>query len=289
MNRQELWKKWSVDVLADICCGILVSFAVYSFAIPAGFPMAGVSGMALILYRLTRISVGTLILLLNIPVAIGCYRILGRNFYLRSLKTLVITSAIMNILGPYCPAYRGELMIAAMCAGILCGVGYGVVFMRGSSTAGFDFIIMAVRYYFPHYSVGRIALVTDALVIMAGGALLGSLDAVIYGLILTYLYSAVLDKVLYGSLAGKLTMIITDCPERMVKAVDEIAGRGATVLDAVGGYSGAEKKVVLCASSNKEMYLIRKRAHEVDPAAFVIIVESSEVIGEGFRAPGQMQ
>ena len=82
-------------------------------------------------------------------------------------------------------------------------------------------------------------------------------------------------------------MIITDLPREMVRAVDEIAGRGATILKATGGYSGEDKQVVLCASNNKEMYAIRKRAHEVDPGAFVIIVESNEVIGEGFQAPEQ--
>lgn len=279
-------KKWFTDILVDVFSGVLLAAAIYSFAVPAGFPMSGVSGIALILYRLFGTPVGTMTVLLNIPITLVCYRTLGRQFYLRSMKTVAITSVIMDVLGPRLPAYHGELLLAAICAGVLCGIGYGAVFMRGSSTGGFDFIIMTVRHYEPQLSAGRIAFVQDAAVIGAGAALLGSVDAAIYGWILSYLYSRVMDKVLYGG-GGKLTMIITDLPREMVRAVDEIAGRGATILKATGGYSGEDKQVVLCASNNKEMYAIRKRAHEVDPGAFVIIVESNEVIGEGFQAPEQ--
>ncbi len=276
--------KLFIDILADLCSGILLAAAIYSFAVPAGFPMSGVSGLALILYRQFGLPVGAMTVLLNIPIALACYRTLGRMFYLRSLKTVVITSLIMDLLGPQLPVYKGELMLAAICAGVLCGVGYGIVFVRGSSTGGFDFVIMAVRCHHPHLSVGRIALVQDAVVIAIGGLQVGSFDACVYGLILAYLYSCVLDKVLYGG-GGKLTMIITDYPQEIVRAVDELVGRGATILRARGGYSGADRQVVLCASSDKEMYAIRRRAHELDPAAFVIIVDSNEVIGEGFQPP----
>lgn len=282
----EKMKKWSLDILVDIISGIVLTVAIYSFAIPADFPLTGVSGVALIFYHLFGTPVGVMTILLNIPIVLICYRTLGKQFYLNSLKTTLITSVIMDVLGPHLPVYQGELILAAICAGVLCGIGYAVVFMRNSSTGGFDFIMMAIRYYHPHLSLGKIAFVLDTCVILAGSAFFGSVDAVIYGIILNYLYSAVLDKVLYGTNSGKLTLIITECPREMVKAIDEISGRGATILNAVGGYSGEKKEVVMCASNSKEMYGIRKRAHEVDEKAFVIIVESNEVIGEGFRLPG---
>lgn len=279
-------KKIGLDILVDVFSGILLSIAIYSFAIPADFPLTGVSGLALILYHIFHLPVGTMSLLLNIPIIICCYRTLGKRFYLNSLRTMLITSALMDILGPKFPVYQGELILAAICAGVLCGIGYGIVFMRNSSTGGFDFITVAIRYYHPHLSLGKIAFTMDTIVIVLGGMLFGNADSVIYGIILNYLFSTVLDKVVYGTNAGKLTMIITDHPQEVVKAIDEISGRGATILNAVGGYSGEKKEVVMCASNSKEMYAIRKRAHEVDENAFVIIVESNEVIGEGFRLPG---
>ncbi len=275
-----------MDVLVDILAGLLLTAAIYTFAIPANFPMTGISGASLILFHLFGLPVGAMTILLNIPIVIGCYKTLGKQFYLKSLKTTLITSLIMDTLGPHFPVYQGELILAAICAGVLCGIGYAIVFMRNSSTGGFDFITMAIRYYHPHLSLGKIAFVMDVFVIVGGGLLIGDADAIIYGIILNYLYAFVLDKVLYGTNAGKLTLIITDDPERMVTEIDRMTGRGATILQAFGGYSGEDKRVVMCASDNKEMYTIRKLAHEVDEKAFVIIVESNEVIGEGFRLPG---
>lgn len=265
----------------------MLAIAIYSFAVPANFPMTGVSGIALVFYHLFGLPVGTVTVLLNIPIIICCYKTLGRSFYMKSLKTTLLTSAVMDLAGPQLPVYQGDLILAAICAGVLLGVGYAIIFMRGSSTGGFDFVMMAVKFYYPHLSLGKIAFAMDTAVIVISGLVIGSGgSSVIYGLLLNYLYSTVLDKVIYGTNSGKLTLIITDHPKQMVDEIDRIAGRGATILKAVGGYSGDAKEVVMCASNSKEMYAIRKRAHEIDERAFVIIVESNEVIGEGFRAPG---
>jgi uncharacterized membrane-anchored protein YitT (DUF2179 family) len=146
---------------------------------------------------------------------------------------------------------------------------------------------MALKMRWPHISLGKIAFVMDSIIIVAGGCLIGNVTSIIYGLILNYLYSAVLDKVVYGTNYGKLAMIITDRPQAVASAIDEAAGRGCTIIHASGAYSGEPKEVVLCACNNKEMYLIKNRAHEIDEKAFVIILESNEVIGEGFRLPGE--
>ena len=286
-RRQEKIKKLAIDLVVDVLGGLMLAIAIYSFAVPANFPMTGVSGIALVFYHLFGLPVGTVTVLLNIPIIICCYKTLGRSFYMKSLKTTLLTSAVMDLAGPQLPVYQGDLILAAICAGVLLGVGYAIIFMRGSSTGGFDFVMMAVKFYYPHLSLGKIAFAMDTAVIVISGLVIGSGgSSVIYGLLLNYLYSTLLDKVIYGTNSGKLTLIITDHPKQMVDEIDRIAGRGATILKAVGGYSGDAKEVVMCASNSKEMYAIRKRAHEIDERAFVIIVESNEVIGEGFRAPG---
>lgn len=285
---KENGKKIGLDILTDILGGILLTAATYSFAIPAEFPMTGVSGVALIFYQLFGLPVGALTVLLNIPIIICCYKTLGKQFYLKSLRSTLITSAIMDILGPRLPTYQGDLILAALCAGVLLGIGFAIIFMRGSSTGGFDFIMMAIKYYHPHLSLGKIAFMMDTVVICAGAVIIGSgVDSAIYGLILNYLYSAVLDKMICGTNSGKLTLIISDHPREIVDEIDKIVERGATLLKGIGGYSGEEKEVVMCASSSKEMYAIRKRVHEIDERAFVIVMESNEVIGEGFRLPDE--
>lgn len=280
-------KRISIDVLVDIIGGILLTIATYSFAVPADFPMTGVSGVALIFYQAFGLPVGALTVILNIPIIICCYKTLGKQFYIKSLRSTLITSAVMDILGPLLPLYQGDLILAAICTGVLLGIGYAIIFMRGSSTGGFDFIMMAIKYYRPHLSLGKIGFALDAMVILIGAVTIGNgMDSVIYGLVLNYLYSTVLDRLISGTSSGKLTLIISDHPREIVDEIDKLVDRGSTLLKAIGGYTGEEKEVVMCASSSKEMYAIRKRVHEIDERAFVIVVESNEVIGEGFRLPG---
>lgn len=281
-------KRISIDVLVDILGGILLTIATYSFAVPANFPMTGVSGVALIFYRLLGLPVGTMTVILNIPIVICCYKTLGKQFYIKSLRSTLITSAVMDIMGPRLPLYQGDMMLAAISAGVLLGIGYAIIFMRGSSTGGFDFIMMAVKYYRPHLSLGKIGFAMDAFVIVVSAVCIRTgVDCVIYGLVLNYLYSTVLDRMICGTNSGKLTLIISDHPREIVNEIDKLVERGATLLKGIGGYTGEEKEVVMCASSSKEMYAIRKRVHEIDERAFVIIVESNEVIGEGFRLPDE--
>lgn len=281
-------KRISIDVLVDILGGILLTIATYSFAVPANFPMTGVSGVALIFYRLLGLPVGTMTVILNIPIVICCYKTLGKQFYIKSLRSTLITSAVMDIMGPRLPLYQGDMMLAAISAGVMLGIGYAIIFMRGSSTGGFDFIMMAVKYYRPHLSLGKIGFAMDAFVIVVSAVCIRTgVDCVIYGLVLNYLYSTVLDRMICGTNSGKLTLIISDHPREIVNEIDKLVERGATLLKGIGGYTGEEKEVVMCASSSKEMYAIRKRVHEIDERAFVIIVESNEVIGEGFRLPDE--
>ena len=128
------WKEAGIDILTDIVAGALIAAGVYNFALQADFPVAGFSGIAIILYHLLGIPVGIGTILLNIPVAVFCYRFLGRAFFLKSMKTMFISSVIIDYVAPLFPVYEGSRLLAALCMGVLCGTGFALVFMRGSST-----------------------------------------------------------------------------------------------------------------------------------------------------------
>ena len=142
---------------------------------------------------------------------------------------------------------------------------------------------MSVRALRPHLSIGKITFITDVIIVGLGGLLFGDVDSIIYGLILTYILSVVVDKVMYGIDAGKMTLVVTDHGHEVAKRIDELTQRGSTFLRGVGSYSGEEKLVVMCACSNKEMHMVQKAVKEVDEEAFLITMESNEVRGEGFK------
>ncbi|XCP86517.1 YitT family protein [Roseburia hominis] len=272
------------DIAVDIFAGILIAVGAYNFAAQARFPLAGINGIALIFYHLFGLPMGTVALILNIPIAFFCFKILGRKFFMRSLRTMIITSVIMDVIAPMFPVYEGDRLLAAICCGVLSGLGYAMIYMRDSSTGGADFIMLSIKAKNPHLSIGNITLAMDALIVGLGTALISrDVNSLIYGMIVTYILSVVVDRVMYGIDEGKVALIVTERGQEICDRIDEILGRGSTILKGYGSYSKLEKDVVMCACNNKQMYGIRRLIKEIDEKSFLVIMESSEVVGEGFK------
>lgn len=283
MKRKSKMRSLAFDIFIDIVGGLLIAIGIYNFAANAEFPMTGISGIALIFYQLFGLPIGVMSMIMNIPIAIGCFKILGRDFFLRSVKTIIITSVIQDVIAPLLPVYSGERMLAAICTGIFAGVGYGLIYMNGTSTGGIDFITMSVRAKKPHISLGKIAFVLDFTVVLIGGAIYRNVDGVIYGVIISYILSTVVDKLMYGIDAGRMILIVTERAEEIAQMILAYTDRGCTFLKGEGSYSRNEKKVVMCACSNKQMYTVRRMVRKIDPMAFTVIMESNAVVGEGFK------
>ena len=278
------WKEIGTDILVDLAAGMALAIGIYNFALNANFPVAGFSGVAIILYHVFGIPVGAGTILLNVPVAIFCYKYLGRIFFLKSAKSMIISSLLMDYVAPLLPVYEGSRLLAALCMGVLTGIGYALIFMRGSSTGGQDFITVAIRKARPHMTLGIITFVLDMITILLGSLIVfKEVDGFIYGVIVTYLMASVMDRIMYGIDEGKMTLIVTEKGREVAQKIDQYSGRGSTILKGTGSYSSREKDVVMCACNNKEMYTIKRIVGQVDPEAFTIIMESNEVVGEGFK------
>lgn len=285
-SHSKIWyaKKWSLDIFVDILGGIFIALGTYNFAAAAEFPMVGVNGIALIFYHLWGLPIGRTAMILNIPIALLCFKVLGRQFFLRSVRTIFITSFLMDYAAPLFPLYQGDRILAAICTGILSGLGFAFIYMRDSSTGGADFIILSLKSLYPHLTIGKISFALDAIIVLLGVLIVSKdMDSLIYGIIISFLLSTMVDKVMYGISAGKLALIVTDYAPEVAAEIDRTTGRGSTFLKAQGSYSKEDKNVVLCACNNKQMYGIRSVVKELDPNAFVIIMESNEVLGEGFK------
>ena len=195
----------------------------------------------------------------------------------------MITSLIMDYVAPLFPLYTGEKILAMVCTAVLSGLGYAMIFMRDSSTGGTDFILLSIKAKKPHLTLGSISFAMESIVVLIGTVLVSKdIDGLIYGLIINFILSAVMDKFMYGISSGKLALIVTDRADTIAPLIEQTTGRGCTFLKAEGSYSKKDKDVIMCASSRKEMYGVRKAVKKIDPNAFIIIVESNETLGEGF-------
>lgn len=277
-------KNIGMDLLMDVLGSLLIAIGVYNFAAASEFPVAGISGIALLFYHYFNIPIGVMTLVLNIPIVIFCYKLLGKTFFLKSLRTMIISTIFIDVVAPMFPVYEGDLMLSCICMGLVSGLGYALIYMRDTSTGGADFVLMAVRKLSPHLSLGKIIIIMDFTIVIIGGLLLGgNIDRIIYGLIGTYLLSTVVDKVMYGLDAGKLTLIVTEKGYEIAEKIDDLTKRGATILKGVGSYSKLDKDVVMCACNMKQMHMVHKAVKEVDPAAFLVTMEANQVRGEGFK------
>lgn len=277
-------KEIAIDIGTDILGGLFIAIGVYNFAVSSGFPVAGISGIAVVFYYFWKIPIGIMTNILNVPIVIICYRLLGRKFFLKSIKTMLISNIMLDVVAPMLPVYEGDLMLSCICMGVFSGIGYALIYARDTSTGGTDFVMMAVRKWKPHLSLGKLIMIFDFTVVIVGGLLMkGDINRIIYGMIATYILSVVVDKVMYGIDAGKVTLVVTEHGQEVADKIAELTDRGSTILKGVGSYTKEEKQVVMCACNNKQMHMVQKAVKEVDKEAFLVTMESSEVRGEGFK------
>ena len=279
------FKKLLIDIIFDAISGLLVGIALYNFAADAKFPLTGVSGIAMIFYQFFGFKIGIVTIILNIPIVLISYRILGRKFMFRSFKTMIIGSVIMDYVTPLIPKVQldNELLTAVVVA-ILTGISYAIIYMRKSSTGGADFIIMTIKAKRPHMSLGRIFFLVDVAVILLDTVCYSpSIESMCYGLIISYISSLVVDKMMLTADSGKMAMIVTNKAQQMADAITEGVDRGSTIFTAKGGYTGQDRQVLMCACSNKQMYEISRMVKTIDVDAFIVILESHEIYGEGFK------
>ena len=274
-----------VDVIFDIIGCALYGAGMYNFAVASNFAPGGVSGVAIIVNKLTGglIPIGLGTVLINIPIVLICFKALGLRFFFRSAKTILFSAIIIDYIMPLLPLYKGEPILAAIFGGILAGAGLACIYMRDSSTGGSDFVIMAIRRKNPQLSLGLISLAVDGVVILFGGIVYGTIDAALYGLIMTITYSVLIDKIMYGNDSRKLMTIISTSGQAISDRINSEIERGVTIINGKGAYTGADKNVLLCACSNSEVFKIKRIAHEIDDKSFVMVSSIDAAYGEGFK------
>lgn len=264
--------------------GCLISAAgIYSFAVAAGIPVTGVAGISAILYRLFGVPMGLSNVLINIPIILCTYKLLGRAFFLRSVYCMILFAISTDYVLPLLPVYQGDRLLATICAGVVGGIGDALIYMNNSSTGGLDFITMAIKARHPYLAFGNITFAAALAVIVLSGAVFRDVDSIIYGIMFNFLVSTVINKMMFGFISSMLAMIITDDGAAACAEIDRVADRGSTILQGRGGYGGHPRDVVLCACSNKQLYEIEHAMQALDPGCFIIMLQSNEVHGEGFR------
>lgn len=280
--RKTLW-----ELLVELAFDGVGSFAfavgMQMFIAPNQIAPGGVSGLAVVLNYLTRVPIGVWSFFINIPLLLVGLRFLGRRFALRTLKTVVVLSVMIDYAATPLPAYTGDPLLAALFGGVLMGAGMAVVFLRGSTTGGSDIVSRVLQLRYPYIPLGRILMSIDVVVILISAAVFGRIETALYGMVAVFTASKVIDGILYGMDTGKLIYVMSRDSQTIAKRVMAELERGCTLLKSTGAFTQSDAQVLLVAVRRQQYHPLKKIIHEVDPAAFIIVTDSTEVIGLGFK------
>ena len=273
-------KRELVLAYLQILLGCVIGAAAYpTFLIPNSIAPGGITGVATILNHLFHLPVGTVSLVLNVPLFLIGYRTMGRSFAFRSLIATLLFSLLIDILP--LPVISTDPLLGTLFGGVVLGVGLGLILRGGATTGGSDMIARMVHRRFPFITVGAFLFAIDFLVVIAAGLLIGSSEA-LYALINIFISAKVIDTVMVGFTGNKACFVMTDSWKSVTQRVMDEVGRGATWLTARGAYSGVERPVVLCVASRQEISAIKQIVREEDASAFMFVTEAHEALGEGF-------
>ncbi len=267
--------------------GLLVGALLYAAAIalfldPNKLAPGGVSGIAIIVNRLSGLPTGTLTLLMNLPLlALGMWK-LGLRFVLSTLFAVVSSSVFTNLMIPYGPVTT-EPLLAAAAGGVLLALGIGILFKLGATSGGLDILIRVIKLKHKHFKTGTLFLTADCCVIAASALVFGDIDLALFAAIATIISSKCLDLVLYGTDEAKLVYLITNHEETIADRLMQELEIGVTYLQGQGAYTSNNKKVILCAMQKRQLPQVQEIAMEEDPCAFLIVTSASEIFGEGFK------
>ncbi|MGZ5467885.1 MAG: YitT family protein [Candidatus Aminicenantales bacterium] len=269
-----------------ILIGCIINGLAYAlFLIPHHFVPGGVSGIAIILNYFSALPVGALILVLNVPVFLLGLKTMGKKYVLNSLAGMVVSSVFIDLFNKVLklPSATDNPVLASIYGGVMLGVGLGIVFRGRASTGGSDIIGMILSKY-TGMSLGYGIMITDFVVISASGFALHSLEAPLYGYLVLFLSTRVIDMVLEGWNYSKLVIITSTRTDEIADFILRGLDRSGTALRSRSLYLNREGELILTVIHRKQLADLRNFIKKTDPEAFVIINDTYDVLGKGFKS-----
>jgi uncharacterized membrane-anchored protein YitT (DUF2179 family) len=262
----------------------LLALNIALLLVPNKIVSGGATGIATLLYYTLGTSVGTMVLIINIPLFIaGVKWGGGMRFAVRTVYATVVMSLLTDLCTPWAATLPpiDDPLLFVLYGGLIDGIGMGLVF-RGQGTTGGTDVVARLLHHWKGIPFGTTILVVNSVVLIGAAAVFG-LEAAMYALILTFVAARVVDIVQGENNYGRAAIIISGQAPDIRASVLTVLERGVTVLEGRGGYTEAGLEVLYCVVSRGEVSILKRLVQSIDPKAFVVITEASEVLGEGFR------
>lgn len=272
------------DISLLLIGSLVYGIGTYVFVVPANIAPGGASGIALMVNFVTGLPVGILTLVLNVPLLVLAWFYLSKRFAVSTALTTALCSFVLDFVVPFIvPAYSGDRLLCSLYGGVLVGAGMALIFLAGSTTGGTDILGYILQKKRPHMSIGRALMIVDGVILGVSIFVFGNIEAALFGLISLYVQTKVIDTIIYGGEVGSMATIITANPDDIASKVIYELDRTATLIPAKGAYSRKDTNVLLCTVRKSQFSRLKKIVYEADPNAFVMVTDTSEVFGLGFK------
>ena len=239
---------------------------------PNHLSVGGFTGVAQIInFFIPQAPIGTIIVVLNLPLFILSWKKVGRQWLYATLYATLVSSGMIDLLAGVYTFRPMEPMLAAIYGGVIVGLGCGLMLRYSATTGGTELAARLLKLKFPGL----------AIVVISYAAVFRDLTQALYAMVALFIISKVMDRVVYGGNGAKMAYIISEQYEAITAKLLEL-DRGVTLLEGRGGFSGSPKNVILCAFSRAQIVSIKSIVKQADPDAFIIVCDAYEILGEGF-------
>jgi len=289
LSKEKLFsKKWFYSYSLILVGSFIMAAGYVLFISPYRLVPGGVYGIGIVLYHLTEglIPVGLTGLVFNIPLTIIGVRILGPRFGVKTVVGFIMASVFIDGLTWFWgnqPLVEDEALLSSIFGGILIGFGLGLIFKAKASSGGSSIMAMIAAKY-TRLPVGQTLIVIDSVIVIFGLIAFGQWDIPLYSWIVIFITGKVVDITMDGISYEKTIFIISDKYQEISDKILNDLKRGGTFIEGKGMYNNAEKKIIFVNVSRRELSILTEYVHEIDPKAFLTVIEASEILGEGFKS-----
>ena len=278
-------KVWFKDAILIIFGTFTLAVGMVFFIAPYKFVPGGVYGISIVIHHLLGTPIGLVSLCMDIPLLLIGIRILGSKFGIKTFVGILLTAFFVDALGQiwgYDPLVEDDALLSGIFGGALVGVGLGLVFRANATSGGTDIVAMILSKY-TRLPMGRSLIYVDSFVVLIGLVAFQDWKIPLYSWLIIFITGKVVDTIVEGISVHKVVIIISDKHEEIREKIIFDMERGGTYLKAQGMYEGNEKKVIYINISRRELPILLAHISDIDPSAFVSVIDAYDVLGDGFK------
>ena len=275
-------KKQITEILGTILGSFVISIGISLFLLPNQLSSGGIAGIGTIIYYLLKIPMGTTIILLNIPLFLISILKIGKSFFVKSLIGTISLSFFIDWLDKLKPLTQ-DRFLACIYGGIIIGIGTAIILKVNSSTGGTDMVTYIAKKYKPNIRTGNIMVIIDIIIVTLNMFFFREIEIGLYSGIAIYLMGKIIDILFEGIDFTKLIFIVSEKSEEIAKKIGKSIERGTTGIYGKGMYTNEERLILMCAVTRRDVSKVTEIAKKIDKNSFIIITNSREVLGKGFK------